>query len=89
MTPTAAALLARVRAAGANVEAHGDKITWCAPAHLPADLLDELRRHKHEVMQALCPLSVATVAELRAAIEILTRPDIRGCSRCSGRRTPR
>ena len=52
MSPVAA-ILARVRAAGAELEAHGDKLRWRAPEPLPDDLLADLKASKAEVLAAL------------------------------------
>ena len=50
---TAADLLAEVHSHGGRLLLNGDRLSWEAPADLPADLLDRLRAHKAEVMRLL------------------------------------
>jgi hypothetical protein len=62
VSPAAAAVLARVRAAGAELRVDGYKLRWRAPEPLPADLLECLKASKDELLAALTfvPPSVAT-----------------------------
>ena len=53
MRAVAAALLERVRTAGAVLEIHEDTITWRAPSPLSADLLDALAARKGDLLDAL------------------------------------
>ena len=48
-----AELLTAVRVAGGEVQARGGKIRVTAPAPLPGALMDELRRHRDEMLVAL------------------------------------
>ena len=52
MSP-AAALLTRVRAAGAELVVHGDGLRWRAPEPLPTELLVALKVHKSELLAYL------------------------------------
>ena len=53
MIPAAAAVLARVRAAGAELEADGDKLRWRSPTPLPSDLLASMKARKDELLGIL------------------------------------
>lgn len=53
MSPAAAALLDRARAAGVELEARGNKLRWRAPNGLPDELLEALRAHKPEILAHL------------------------------------
>lgn len=53
MIPAAAAVLARVRAAGAELEADGDKLRWRSPTPLPSDLLESMKARKGELLGIL------------------------------------
>ena len=50
---SASLLLDRVRAAGGEVDAHGDKLRVRAPEALPSPLLADLRIHKAEILATL------------------------------------
>ena len=53
MSPAAVAVLARVRAAGAELQADGDNLRWRAPEPLPSDLLESMKARKDELLAAL------------------------------------
>ena len=53
MTLSTSDLLARVKAAGGEVEPRGERLHVRAPKPLPADLLAELTRHKGEILAEL------------------------------------
>ena len=85
---TATELLDRVRAAGGEIEARGDRLKVRAPAPLCDGLLAELRIRKPEILTELrqVPLVAAgssrTQGDVRIAIEALTAPDVRHCCAC-------
>jgi hypothetical protein len=63
----ARAVLARARAAGLTLEAAGDRLRWCGP--LPAaELLDDLRAHKAELLAALAVVDAPADAALTVAV---------------------
>ena len=52
MSPAAVAVLARVRAAGAELQADGDNLRWRAPEPLPSDLLESMKARKDELLES-------------------------------------
>jgi hypothetical protein len=82
MTPTVAALLARVQAAGGELEAKGDRLQWRAPEPLPADLLGALKARRGEVLTYLRGAEEPTSAHYTMD-EILAEVES-GCHACGG-----
>lgn len=60
---SAAAILERCRAAGVSLHADGDRLKVTAPRPPPAELLDELRTHKAELLRLLAPVLPAAMLE--------------------------
>lgn len=75
---TAAALIARAAAVGVRLRLDGGRVRWSADAPPPADLLDDLRRHKRAIVEALAADAerLAALAETGAAALAAPDPDL-------------
>jgi len=72
----AADIIHEVTRHGCNITVQDDTLKLSAPRPLPADLMDELRQHKPEVIAELAPLPHGACFQCGADTRcMLTRPD--------------